>query len=175
MLPNPHPTPAQQRTLAPWFAGSTAAAQSVIGFARPFFVRIRMTRGGRLPHSQPVGAIQAALRGPTLAARPVAKPLPRWQAAPEIQPLLRVNSLIQQAQWVCSYKFTSRPQCTKQHNPAQERLVRLRRKHSAFSRELGPLRPASSVPGVVSAFIGVHRRPIMVFFESANPLPPQPR
>ena len=44
MLPNPHLTPAQQRTLAPWFAGSTAAAQSVIGFARPFFVRTREWR-----------------------------------------------------------------------------------------------------------------------------------
>src|ERR1035441_6891329 len=53
--------------------------------------------------------------------------------------------------WLRSYKNTSSPPpCTTLPNSAQSCLVRLRRKHSAFSRELGPLRPASSVPGVVS-------------------------
>ena len=75
--------------------------------------------------------------------------------------LQRIDSNNFTRNWVRSYKNTSSPPpCTTLPNSAQSCLVRLRRKHSAFSRELGPLRTASSVPGVVSAFIGVHRRPI---------------
>src|ERR1035438_8982728 len=75
--------------------------------------------------------------------------------------LQRIDSNNFTRNWLRSYKNTSSPPpCTTLPNSAQSCPVRLRRKHSAFSRELGPLRPASSVPGVVSEFIGVHRRPI---------------
>jgi hypothetical protein len=98
MLLNPRLTPAQQRTLAPRFSGSTAAAQSLIGFARPFFVRTREWR---------LALVSRALHGRLTGhfTRAFIQPIAHKLALPFQQVLLN-----KQLNWLRSYeKITPGP------------------------------------------------------------------